>query len=230
MSVWTSAMDRILVLTQQQFGQVTTFMRDGALDFQIIGIPSFIDRLEDPSSGPFYSIYYRVKDFDAAPFTASVTVTFRNPPNAGGTLTFDGITYHSEQTIDDTQPNQFWRAGSAYAAAVDLAHAIMADPVYASSDYSASTVAHPTCTAVAEDNGDGTAVTIVSYKTPGIVGDSVRAEDAMTFASLSSKIFTGGLPLINDLVLLENTLYRVSDVPETDTEGGIQIRLEKKAL
>lgn len=230
MSFWTSSMDRILVLTQQQFGQVTTFKRDGAPDFQIVGLPAFIDRLEDPSSGPFYSIFYRVKDFDQAPFTASVRVTFRNPPNAGGTLTFDGISYHSENTIDDTQPNQFWRAGSAYAAAVDLAHAINADPVYASSDYSASTVAHPTCTATFEDNGDGTAVTIVSYKTPGIVGNTILASDDMTYASLNSTVFTGGLPVINDLVVLENTLYRVSDVPETDTEGGIQIRLEKKAL
>lgn len=223
-------MDRILVLTQKQFGQMTIFRRDGAPDFNIVGLPSFIDRLEDPSSGPFYSIYYRVKDFDLAPFTANVTVTFRNPPNAGGTLTFDGVTYSAEQTIDDTQANQFWRAGSAYAAAVDLAHAINADPVYVSSDYSLATVAHPTCRATFEDNGDGTATTTVYYKTPGIIGNSVRAEDSMTNVSLSSKIFTGGLPVINDLVVLENTLYRVSDVPETDTEGGIQIRLEKKAL
>lgn len=223
-------MDRILVLTQKQFGQMTTYQREGAPDFPIVGLPSFNDRLEDPSSGPFYSIYYRVKDFDTAPFTASVAVIFKNAPNSNGTLTFDSVPYISQQTLDNSVPNQFFRGGSAFAAAESLALAINATPGYAGSAYSAATLAHPTCTATYSDEGDGTAKVIVSYNTPGIAGDLITCRDQMTNVSLDSKIFSGGLPLVNDLVILEGVLYRVSDVPETDTEGGIQLRLEKKAL
>jgi hypothetical protein len=70
----------------------------------------------------------------------------------------------------------------------------------------------------------------VSYKTAGDAGNLITAEDHMSAVSLSSKLFIGGLPIENDLIRLENILYRVSDVPEQDMEGGIHLRLEKKAL
>jgi hypothetical protein len=230
MSFWSGAMDLILTMSQDRFGQTTAYQRPGFDSFPIVGMPEFVDRLEDPSTGPFYSIFYRINDFDAATFTASVSATFTGAPNSNGMLVFDGITYTSQQVLDNSIPNQFFRGSSALAAAESLSAAINALDGYAGSAYSAATVAHPTCTATYNDNGDDTAFVRVAYKTPGTVGDVITAEDHMSFVSLDSKVFYGGLPEVNDLISLEGTLYRVSDVPEPDTEGGIHIRLEKKAL
>lgn len=231
MSDWLDEIAATVTAGYGEFGIVTTYQRPGFDPFSITGISEFLDRLEDVNSGQFYSLFYRVADFDNATFTASVTVTFSGSPSSGGTLTFDGVTYMSEGTLDNSIPNQFWRAGTALAAAANLAAAINAAQGYQGTSYSAATIAHPTCTATYLDNGDNTADVIVSYKTPGIVGNLITAADHMSFASLDSGQFYGGIPIANDLVTIDGVLYRVSDVPLPDPASGeLQIRLEKKAL
>jgi hypothetical protein len=70
----------------------------------------------------------------------------------------------------------------------------------------------------------------VTYRTPGVIGQNIPAGESMTSVDLLSTVFAGGLPQEGDLITLEGNLYRVSDVPETDNEGGIHVRLEKKSL
>ena len=243
MSVWERQMDRILVLSQKQLaGKSSTYQRPGYPAFSLVGMPAFVDRLEDVNRGQFYSVFYRVADFgkfikdpdtgELVPlctFTSSVTVSFTNAPNSNGTLVFDGVAYTAVATLDNSVPNQFWRGGTALAAAENLAAAINATDGYAGTSYSAATVKHPTCSATYFGTGDGAAV-VVSYYKPGIIGDSILAEDHMSYASLDSRKFYGGIPLQNDLVTIDSQLYRVSDVPEPDPEGAIQIRLEQKAF
>jgi hypothetical protein len=241
-STWSRQMDRILVLSQKRLGgQPTSYQRPGYPAFSIVGMPAFVDRLEDPNRGQFYSVHYRVADFaelikdpdtgelkPRATFTSSVTVTFSGAPASGGYLIFDGVSYTAQATLDDSVANQFWRGGNALAAASNLAAAINATDGYAGTSYSAATIKHPTCLAVFFATTGGAAV-VVSYYKAGIIGDSILAEDHASYVSLDSKQFFGGIPLENDLVTIENILYRVSDVPEPDPEGDIQIRLEKKA-
>lgn len=223
-------MDRLLVTGNRIFGKTTSYQRPGFAAFDIVGVPEFVDRLEDPNTGPFYSIFYRTADFDAANFAASVSAVFSGIPNNGGTITFDGVTYTIVNTLDNAVPNQFFRGGSAFACAESLAAAINALPGYAGSAYSAATVAHPTCQADYSGDGFGGATVVVSYKTPGVTGDNIAAAETLSSCTLQSKVFAGGLPQLGDLLTLEGILYRVSDVPEPDTEGGIHVRLEKKAL
>lgn len=231
MSFWDTAMDLILTTSQTQFGKTVSYQRPGFSAFSIVGLPQFNDRLEDPQTAPFESIWFRVADFAAiANFTASVAANFTGIPNSGGTITFDGVTYTIVNTLDNAVPNQFFRGGSAFACAESLSAAINALDGFAGSSYSAATVAHPTCQADYTGNGDGTATVTVSYKTPGNAGDSIMAAESMTSCSLVSRSFGGGLPVEGDLITLEGILFRVSDVPEPDNEGGIHVRLEKKTL
>lgn len=223
-------MDLILTTSQAQFGKTVSYQRPGFAAFDIVGIPKFTDRLEDPQTAPFESIWFRVKDFNAANFSASVTAKFTGIPRVNGTVTFDGVTYTIVNTLDNAVPNQFFRAGSAFACAESLAAAINALPGYAGSAYSAATVAHPTCQAEYAGDGQGNATVTVTYKSPGQGGDNIAASEAMTYLNLDSKVFDGGLPQKGDLLTLQGILYRVSDVPEPDTEGGIHVSLEKKAL
>lgn len=230
MSFWTDQMDLLLVTSNRLWGKATTYQRPGFTPFAITGQPMFVDRLQDPQTGPFDSIFYRIVDFNTAPFAASVTARFTSVPNADGTITFDGVTYTDVLTLDNSTPRQFLRGSSSLGVAANLSAAINADPAVAGVLFSSSTVAHPTCTAAWLDNDDTSASVIVSYKAAGAAGDIVIASEHMTAVSLDKKIFYGGLPLENDLITLLGTLYRVSDVPEPDTEGGIHLRLEKKAL
>jgi hypothetical protein len=227
---WTATMDRLLTTSNRIFGKTTIYQRPDVESFTIVGVPEFVDRLEDPNTGPFYSIFYRIADFDTSGLFASVTATFTSVPNTNGTITFDGVTYTIVNTLDNAVPNQFFRGGSPFACAESLASAINEVEGYAGSAYSAATVAHPTCTATYAGDGSGNATVTVSYKVPGSVGNLVTADEDMTAVTLSSKLFSGGLPQVNDLLTLLGTVYRVSDVPEPDTEGGLHVRLEKKAL
>jgi hypothetical protein len=229
MSQWDDQMDRLLVLGNQIYGKTTSYQRPGFPAFSLVGVPDFLDRLENVNQGQFYSIFYRIADFDEATFSASVTATFSGPPASGGTITFDGITYTAQQTLDNAIPFQFWRAGNALAAATNLAAAINQTNGFSGTGYSSATTPHPTCAAVATETDDG-AVVVVSYKAAGFAGNLIAASESLSFVSLSSKVFSGGGPIENDLVTVKGTLYRVSDVPEPDSEGGIQIRLEKKKL
>lgn len=230
MSFWPEAMDLILTTSQDLFGQTVSYQRPGFSAFTLKGLPQFEDRLVDPNTGPFYSIYFRQADFINAPFTASVTATFTQVPNANGTLTFDGVTYTDVLTIDNSTPYQFARGSSAFGAASNLSACINAESALAGSFFSSSTTPHPTCQASWEEDPDGNGLTIVSFRSSGSIGNGLPAVDHMVGVSLSSKAFDGGLPLDNDLITLGGVLYRVSDVPEPDTEGGIHVRLEKKAL
>jgi hypothetical protein len=230
MSLWTQQMDRLNTLARDTFGKPTSYQRPGYPAFSITGMPEFLDRLENVDQGQFYSLFYRTADFDLAPFTASVKAIFSAPPNVDGTLTFDGITYSDVLTLDNSTPYQFLRGSSAMGAASNLSSCINADPAVAGTYFSSSTPPHPTCSADWMDNGDGTATTTVSALLPGFMGDTLIAVDHMTNVSLDSRLFYGGGPKDNDLVTVDDTLFRVSDVPEPDPEGEIQIRLEKKAL
>lgn len=225
-------MDRLNTLGRDMFGKPTSYQRPGFPAFSIVGVPDFLDRLENVNQGQFYSVFYRIEDFadPATTFRASVRATFTGTPNAGGALTFDGITYEAVLTLDNSTPYQFLRGSSTFGAASNLSACINAESSVAGTFFSSSTPPHPTCSAEWVDNGDGTGTTIVSAIAPGLAADTLRASDHMSFASLDSKIFYGGGPLENDLVTLDGILFRVSDVPEPDPEGEIQIRLEKKAL
>lgn len=223
-------MDLLLVTSNGLWGKVTTYQRPGLAAFSITGQPLFVDRLQDPNTGPFDSIFYRIADFDTSNLQASATAKFTSVPNQNGTITFDGVAYQIVNALDNAVPNQFFRGGSPFACAESLSAAINALPGYAGSAYSAATVAHPTCTATYGGTGDGDAYVTVSYGSPGSAGNLITADESMSAVTLSVKVFTGGLPQVNDLLTLLGTLYRVSDVPEPDTEGGLHVRLEKKAL
>lgn len=229
MSLWSDQMDRLLTIGNQTFGHDTTYQRPGFSAFAITGVPEFLDRLEDVNRGQFYSIFYRTADFANATFTSQVIATFTGVPNNGDTIIFDGVTYTAVLTVDNSTPNQFQRGSSALGSASNLAGCINADPaLLASGFFSSSTVAHPTCTAQWVDNGNGTAKVIVSQRLAGSQGDLASATDHMYAVTIDSKFFYGGVPLNGDLVTIGGVLYAVSDVPEMDPEGGIQIRLEKK--
>lgn len=220
-------MDFLLTQGNAIFGKTTTYQRPGFASFSIVGVPEFMERLEDVNRGQFYSIFYRSADFETATFTAQVVATFSGAPHDGDTITFDGITYTSAATIDNSTPYEFARGSSAIGAASNLAGCINADPaLLASGFFSTSTTAHPTCTATWADNGNGTASVTVSQIVSGISGDFATAADHMYAVTIDSKTFYGGGPMQGDLITLLGILYRVSDVPEPDTEGGIQIRLE----
>lgn len=217
----------VLAESIDTFGRTTSYQRPGFDAFDIIGIPKFLARLEDVNRGQFVSISYQLVDFDAAPFSASVTVRFSGAPPNGGTITFDGVTYTSKGTLDNSVPNQFFRGVSPFQAAENLAAAINAGPD-AGTAYSSATVAHPTCFArVSEDNGT---YVIVSSRVTGDGSDGLEATDAMSAATLDSRFFYGGGPLVNDLIAFDGILYRVSDDPAKNARGGIQLRLEKKAI
>jgi hypothetical protein len=185
MSFWDTAMTALFVTSNRLWGKVTTYQRPGFTAFSITGQPMFVDRLQDPQTGPFDSIFYRVADFSlVATFGASVVAKFTGPPNSAGTIRFDAITYISQQVIDNSIPYQFFRGGNAQAAAENLSAAINALSGYAGSAYSTATTAHPTCRATYVDNGDNTASVMVSYKTVGEVGNFITAEDHMSAVSL----------------------------------------------
>jgi hypothetical protein len=230
MQFWDQAMDLILTTSQAQFGKTVAYQRPNFDAFNIVGIPQFNDRLEDPQTAPFESIWFRVKDFNTANFTSSVEAVFRGVPNQNGTITFDGVTYTIVNTLNPATPNQFFRGASAFACAESLSAAINALPGYAGSAYSAATVAHPTCQSTYIGNGDGSATVTVTYRTAGVIGQNIPAGESMTSVDLLSTVFAGGLPQEGDLITLEGILFRVSDVPEPDNEGGIHVRLEKKSL
>lgn len=230
MSQWSDQMDRLLTISNRIFGHVTSYQRPGFPAFSITGVPEFLDRLENVNQGQFYSLFYKSSDFDTAPFTSSVVATFSSTPNTNGTITFDGITYQDVLALDNSTPYQFLRSTSALNAAENLVSAINADPSFSGIFFSSATTKHPTCSAAWSLNDDGSVSVTVSYVTPGIVGDTILASEAMSGVTLSGKQFQGGAPLENDLITLNGILYRVSDVPEPDPEGGIQLRLEKKAL
>jgi len=50
-------MDRLLVTGNRIFGKTTSYQRGGVDAFDIVGVPEFVVRLEDPNTGPFYSIF-----------------------------------------------------------------------------------------------------------------------------------------------------------------------------
>jgi hypothetical protein len=113
MAFWDDQMDLLLVTSNRLWGKVTTYQRPGFAAFTITGQPMFVDRLQDPQTGPFDSIFYRVADFGlVATFGASVIAKFSGAPNSAGTIRFDAITYTSQQTLDNSIPYQFFRAGT----------------------------------------------------------------------------------------------------------------------
>jgi hypothetical protein len=224
---WTEIAAAADVAIYGVFGRNTSYQRPGYTAFAMVGIPKFLSRLEDVNRGQFISMSYRLVNFESATFSARVVVSFAGAPASNGTLIFDGATYTSKSTLDNSVANQFFRGISGFEAAENLAAAINAG-AGAGSAYSSATVAHPTCSAeVDPDNG---ARVIVSYLVTGIAGDGIEAEDHMSSASLDSRFFYGGGPLVNDLVTFDGVLYRVSDDPAKDAEGAIQLRLEKKAV
>jgi hypothetical protein len=202
-------------------------MRPGFDPVTIPAIPEFLDRLEDVSTGQFYSLFYRLTDFNTVPFNARVIVTFSGVPHDGDTITLGSITYTSVSTLDPSTPYQFLRGSSAYGAAANLTVCINADPG-GTAYYSTSTTANPDCTAEWNELSTLGQVT-VSARVPGIGGNSLMAEDEMFACTIDSSLFYGGLPLVNDLITFEDILWRVSDVPQPDPEGSMQIRIEKKA-
>jgi hypothetical protein len=209
------------------YGRPTSYQRPGYAAFSLIGIPKFLSRLEDVNRGQFISMSYRLADFVSANFSASVTVGFSGAPASNGTVTFDGVTYTSKTTLDNSVANQFFRGVSAFEAAENLTAAINAG-AGSGTAYSSATVAHPTCSAAIDPN-NGSRL-IVSYRTAGKAGNGIAATDSMSSLTLDSRFFYGGIPLVNDLITFDGVLYRVSDEPAPDTSGGIQLRLEKKAV
>ena len=169
-----------------EFGRPTSYQRPGFAAFEIVGITKSLARLEDVNRGQFNSISYQLTDFDAAPFTASVTVRFGAAPATNGTLVFDGVNYTSKGTLDNSVPNQFDRGVSAFSAAENLAAAINAG-AGAGTAYSAATVPHPTCFATV-DPTNGSWV-IVSARVTGQAGDLIEALDDMRSVSLDSQAF-----------------------------------------
>jgi hypothetical protein len=229
MTLWDQQMvfllDRSLVI----YGKPTIYQRPGYPAFALQGVPEFLSRLQDVNRGQFISVSYRLSDFVTATFHSFVTATFTGAPNSNGTLTFDGIGYtsHMQADINDAVPYQFWRGTNGSTAAANLAACINASSPQVGI-YSAATTHHPTCTAF---NDTGSPSVRVEYNLPGTVGDNViAAQDAMSFVTLDSTQFYGGGPLLNDLVKIGTVLYRVSDLPAGDSEGAIELRLEKKAL
>jgi hypothetical protein len=214
----------LLERTFDDYGRPTVYTRPGYPPFSIVGIPEFLSRLEDVNRGQFVSISYRVIDFVAATFYAHVIATFSIAPNSNGTVTFDGVTYTSQMTVDDSQPGQFFRGNSPTSAAGNLAAAINGN--HSAGTFSLATTAHPTCSALYAFPNP---FIQVNYRLAGTIGNGIQAVDAMVGLTLDRHTFYGGEPLVADQVLLNGILYSVSDVPADDQEGCIQLRLEKTA-
>lgn len=229
MALWDDQMAICNTFATGVFGQPTSYQRPGFDPFDIVGIPEFIPRLEDVNTGQFYSVFYQTADFDQASFTAQVNAKITSIPNADDTVTFDEITYTAVLSLNNAVPYQFLRGSSAQGAASNLTFAINATSAGAGTFFSSATTAHPTCTASWADSGTFAIVT-VSAIIPGIAGDQLAASDDMSGLNLDAQRFYGGGPVANDLVTLDNILFRVSDVPLPDCYGSIQIRLEKKAI
>jgi hypothetical protein len=235
MALWAAEVDRLLKNTRDTFGKPTIYQRPAINGrpaypaFTITGVPEFLSRLPDVDRGEFFSAYYVLEDFEAATFAASVVATFSAtiPPPDGGVLTIDGIGYTAKAALDNTVPFQFFRGTNGGTAAANLTAAINATDGYGGTAYSESTPPHPTCEAF---NDSPSPQVRISYLDPGISGNGVTVQDAMGSLNFDSKIFYGGGPMKEDLITIDGILYRVSYEPSPDTNGGIQLRLEKKAL
>lgn len=227
MTFWATQSARVMKVGQKTFGEPTSYQRPGYPAFTIVGVPEYLPRLEDVNRGEFYSVTYVLDDFSTAPFSASVLISFSGPPNDGGSVTIDGITYVDKQSINDAVPNQFFRGVTGFTAAANLAAAINATGSGAGTQYSSVTSPHPTCAALYVP---GSAQVRVQYRTAGIAGNNIAVVDSMSFLTLDSRFMYGGGPLINDLVTIGPILYRVSYDPAMIAGGGVQLRLERKAL
>lgn len=218
---------RMLKVGQNTFPSVTSYQRPGYPAFQITGVSEYLPRLEDVNRGEFFSVTYILDDFANAPFSASVLISFSSDPNDGGSITLDDISYIDKLTIDNTVPYQFARGSGGFNAAANLAAAVNATGAGAGTQYSSATTPHPTCSAVYVP---GSSQVRIQSNIPGIAGNAISAVDAMSFLTLDSRFFYGGGPLINDLITMDATLYRVSYDPAYLPGNGVQLRLEKKAL
>lgn len=218
-------MDRNLAVHMRTFGRTTddprgqmVYNRAGYDPFLITGIFEIDPRLESTDQGKYYAVHLRLMDFDAAPFKASVTVTFNNPPNNGNTLSLDGVTYTFRSTINDAAVNEVFKGIDADTAAYNLAAAINRS-AGAGTSYSSATVAHPRCSAVQTLN-----VCRVEYRTAGTAGNGALALESLSNATLSSNVFSGGGPLKNDLVTVDRLVYRINDIGY-DEDGLVTLRL-----
>ncbi len=222
---WEEKMDRVLTRGINHFGRGADdsrgqiiYERTGYEPFVMTGVFIIDPRLENTDQGKYYAVDLRLKDFDTAPFSASVSVTFNNPPNNDNTIQLAGVTYTFKTTVDDEVENQVARGVTGEDAAQNLAAAINAGAGSGSS-YSAATLEHPLCQAEQTVN-----VCRVEFIAPGTAGNGALALEALNNATLSNTVFTGGGPLKNDLVTADRLVYRINDIGY-DAEGKVTLRL-----
>lgn len=219
-------MDSLLKLSKGRFARPSTYGRTGFDSFAISGILDVIPRLESVDRGKFYSMSYRLADFDETiSLAAFVDARFSNIPTNGSLVIFDGVSYTFRNTIDDTLPGDVAKGTNYADSAHNLVAAINRTDADAGTRYSSATVAHPTCHAT----WDGDAICRVIYSTPGITGSGKIAQDFATNISLTRKVFDGGGPMKGDSVVVDGLTYNVTDIGY-DAEGGVQLRLELKSL
>lgn len=235
---WYDKMDRLLVTCRDTFGRTAedprgqiTYRRTGYADFVLTGIFDIDHRLENVNQGQYYAVNLRLKDFDGAPFSASITVQFDNLPNNGSNVTFDGVTYTFRTAINNAVAREVLRGATAVECAANLTVAINAG-AGAGVKYSSATTEHPTCSAVQDSQ-----YCVVSYDTAGTAGNNIVATESLYAARLirresdpvSTTVFTGGGALKNDLVIIDGLTYRISDIGY-DPEGLVTLRVELKTV
>jgi hypothetical protein len=234
---WNEKMDRLLVVCRDTFGRTAddprgqiTYTRTGFSSFDMTGIVRIDHNLRTADFGKYYYVELRLKDFDAAPFPASVFVYFKNPPNNTNTVTLDGVTYTFKSTINDATANEVYRGVDGEAAAANLTAALNRTLAGAGTQYTTATVAHPRCLGVHVTSGLPVGIVSacrVDYRTAGTSGNGALALESLHNASLSSTIFSGGGPLKKDIVTIDRQDYFVHEIGY-DAEGLVTLQLEAK--
>jgi hypothetical protein len=218
-------MDRLLRRGIEHFGRghddsrgQIVYDRPGYDSFSMTGVFDVDPHLESTDQGKYYAVHLRLKDFDNAPFSASVFITFNNPPNSGNTVTLAGTTYTFRNGINNGTPNEVWKGVTGEDAAANLTAAINAG-AGSGSLYSSITEPHPLCYAT-----QLITVCRVAFRTPGTSGNGAKALENLNNATLSKTVFTGGGPMDNDLVTVDRLTYRINDIGY-DPEGKVTLRL-----
>jgi hypothetical protein len=202
----------------RRFGKTVRFMRTGFSEFELTGIMHRDPNLEI-DEGQFTSIFFRANDFVNAPFSASVILTFTQPPNNGNTITIAGVVYTFRATINNATPREVWRNNTGAVAASNFTAAVNAG-AGSGTAYSSATTAHPTCTAAVVVSGQVRVSLIAAGPT------NLTASESAYGVTLSATEFQGGTPRAGDTLVIDGVTWSVMD-QGFDSEGAVECRIKK---